>query len=335
MGLVTQVTRGLLDTYKAVNANYYAKQGEESSAEESTGKPLTLAAGTTIQLGAMTCTVRSLLGTGSFGRVYSCLEATSGSSVAVKFFGKGNLAVDQLAQQEAKMLAAAQGHGIVKILAYARWDGHAYIVMEQMLSNTYAVMRGRKQRGTAGVPLRQLQQWGRQLAAAVAHLHVKGVGHCDIKPENILVSSLEPNEICLADLSNARTFGPEGRCETLTTRTYRSPAQLLGLPFGLEDDLWSVGCVLHEWYTGAVLLPGQDDDEQMGLVVGLVGLPSPTLIADSNCHYFRSTPAGWTFAPPLRPVRAPAAALRPLLAGLLCYENRLTAAQLVQHPFWA
>ena len=75
----------------------------------------------------------------------------------------------------------------------------------------------------------------------------------------------------------------------------------------------------------------------MGLVVGLVGLPSPTLIADSNrrCHYFRSTPAGWTFAPPLRPVRAPVAALRPLLAGLLCYENRLTAAQLAQHPFWA
>lgn len=334
MGLVTQVTGGLLSTYKTINANYYANK-----CKEGTSIPLKLAFGEAIQLGGRDYTVRSLLGTGSFGRVYSCRETSSGSTVAIKFFGKGSLAVDQLAQQEAKMLAANQGPGIVRILAYARLDQHVGIVMEQMLSNTYTILQGRQKRGKAGVPLLQLQQWGQQLANAVAHLHANGVGHCDIKPENILVSPLVPNEICLADLSNARTFGPEGLCETLTTRHYRSPAQLLGLSFGLEDDLWSIGCVLHEWYTGAVLLPGQDDDEQLGLMVGLLGQPPASVIAamapDRCCQCFRSTPDGWVLTQALHPVRPLVAVLRPLLTRLLCYQNRLTAAQLAQHPFWA
>ena len=307
-----------------------------SSTEEC--KQLTLHYGDSLKLGFGDYTVGNLLGRGSFGCVFCLTESGgdggNGSSIAVKFFSK-HLA--EAAAHEVKLLHAGAGSRTVRMLHSGCISGHAFIAMEEMLVDMYDLQARLQTRGKAGFGLPSFCWLGRQLAAAVNALHEKNVLHGDIKPENILISHGKPYCLKLADLSNACLVHDGPVHGTRTSRNYRSPAQLLGLPFSLEDDLWSVGCVLHEWHTGAALLPGQDDDEQLGLVVGLLGLPSPALIADSNrrCHYFRSTPTGWTFAPPLQPVRAPAAALRPLLAGLLCYENRLTATQLAQHPFWS
>jgi serine/threonine protein kinase len=291
--------------------------------------------GTSLPLGFRTYTVLSRLGEGAFGCVYYCHDA-SGSKAAIKIF---HPTAEKAAMREAQLLTASQGDGMVRLLGCGRFRGHACIAMEEMLCDTYRVLTQQRTRGKAGLGLPSFRWLSRQLVAAVQGLHAKGVLHGDIKPENILISR-KPYHLKLADLSSARQVGPACIQGIRTTRPYRSPAQQLGLRYGTEDDMWGLACVLHELLTDTLLLEGRDDDEQLALTVGLLGLPSPALIgdmpADLREKFFRPTsPGAWAFAPSLRPVRAPVAALRPVLDGLLRYENRLTAAQLAQHPFWS
>ena len=130
-----------------------------------------------------------------------------------------------------------------------------------------------------------------------AGLHNQGLIHTDLKPENIVFlhplpySRQEENsprgrhnrhrsvslsdvatstEIRLIDFGNS-TYQESYHSRIVGTRHYRAPEVLLNLEWSFASDLWAVGCILMEAYTGHVLFAPKSDFEHLGMLETAIG----------------------------------------------------------------
>ncbi|CAB3411110.1 unnamed protein product [Caenorhabditis bovis] len=114
-----------------------------------------------------------------------------------------------------------------------------------------------------------------QLFAACAYLAHMKVVHLDIKPQNIILDN-EAGFLKLADFGNARrleTTEKKGNSYQVT-RFYRPPELLFGGEnFTPAIDLWSAACVSFEFFANRTLFKGKDTQDQLGLVVNVLGYP--------------------------------------------------------------
>lgn len=72
------------------------------------------------------------------------------------------------------------------------------------------------------------------------------------------------------------------------SRFYRSPEVVLRIPYTTKVDIWSLGCIIAELYTGEPLFPGNNEQELLEYMMEVKGIPSETLIERSRKkdHYF-------------------------------------------------
>ena len=90
----------------------------------------------------------------------------------------------------------------------------------------------------------------------------KGVIHCDLKPENILFTDNKCKQINIVDFGSS-CFGCETGYTYVQSRYYRSPEVVLGIPYNSQLDMWSVGCIVYELVSGAVLFPAENDESEL------------------------------------------------------------------------
>eukprot|EP00954_Amorphochlora_amoebiformis_P005591 440908-Amorphochlora_amoeboformis.AAC.2 len=114
--------------------------------------------------------------------------------------------------------------------------------------------------------------------------------HTDLKPENILLEvsdyTLEKwgsrkdyrvpvyDGIRLIDFGGA-TFEDDHHSRIINTRQYRSPEVILGLGWSYASDIWSIGCILAEFYTGDLLFKTHENMEHLALMEKIIGRPLP------------------------------------------------------------
>lgn len=116
-----------------------------------------------------------------------------------------------------------------------------------------------------------------QCLQAVCYMHSKGVVHRDLKPENILICDSGNIKIC--DLGLARRMEAE-MTGYLATRFYRAPEFMLTWRnYGTAVDVWSLGCILVELATGAILFPAADHITHIRMICELLGPPSESFVA--------------------------------------------------------
>ena len=92
----------------------------------------------------------------------------------------------------------------------------------------------------------------------------------------------------------------------IQSRYYRSPEIVLMKPYDQQIDVWSLGCLIHEIFTGTPLFPARTEQEQMAMLVAALGPPPPHLL---KVHYFTpstasaptTSPSRRTPQPPSRP----------------------------------
>jgi len=101
-------------------------------------------------------------------------------------------------------------------------------------------------------------------------LHHLRIIHCDLKPENILIKSYSRCEIKVIDLGSS-CFLTDNLCLYVQSRSYRAPEVILGLPYDQRIDIWSLGCILAELYTGEVLFPNEPVPMMLAQMIGIVG----------------------------------------------------------------
>jgi len=91
----------------------------------------------------------------------------------------------------------------------------------------------------------------RQCLIALNFVHSLGLVHSDVKPENILLCSYSRAKVKLIDFGSS-CYLTDRQSSYIQSRSYRAPEVVLGLPYDGKIDVWSLGCVVAEMYTGEV-----------------------------------------------------------------------------------
>jgi len=133
----------------------------------------------------------------------------------------------------------------------------------------------------------RLRHVAKQCLLTLECLHKRDVIHCDLKPENILISSLTACKIKVIDYGNAYLHHDQ-RCSYVQSRAYRAPEVVLGLAYDTKVDLWSLGCILMELFTGKLLFDNRSVQALLASHIAVLGAFPKRLLRDGSLtdHYF-------------------------------------------------
>ena len=222
--------------------------------------------------------VLGTLGKGGMGVVYRARDLTLDDIVALKVL-RGEMLKDdpthlERFKQEIKLARRITHRNVLRTHDFGEADGTPYISMEYLEGVTLKDLI--KNKGALPVPvgLRIAKQMGQGLEAA----HLQGVVHRDIKPQNMLILP-ETGELKIMDFGIARVQAVKSGDAGLTTAgtvmgtpDYMSPEQAQGLPADFRSDIYSLGIVLFEVFTGALPFTG---DTMMQIVLSHIRNPPP------------------------------------------------------------
>jgi serine/threonine protein kinase len=100
-------------------------------------------------------------------------------------------------------------------------------------------------------PLETIQRMMKQLLTAVDTMHGKMILHRDIKPDNILLDKEGNIKVADFGLAKKASFMQRRKSNTIVSLWYRAPEIVLGSDdYLLGVDIWSMGCIFAEFYTG-------------------------------------------------------------------------------------
>lgn len=188
------------------------------------------------------------LGAGGMGEVYAAQDSELGRPVAVKLVGRpeaGESSPVARFIQEAKAASALNHPNIVTIYEVIHADSRLAIVMELVDGMSLRELCG------SPLPVDRVLHIGQQIARALAAAHARGIVHCDIKPENLM---LRPDGfVKVLDFGLAQDLSSNASTSMVPAGTlrYMSPEQSRGEPASPASDVFCLGIVLYELTSGS------------------------------------------------------------------------------------
>ncbi|KAK4375302.1 hypothetical protein RND71_005979 [Anisodus tanguticus] len=216
------------------------------------------------------------IGQGTYSNVYKARDLKADKIVAmkkVKFVNMDPESVRFMAR-EICILRRLDHPNVMKLeaLVTSRISGSLYLVFEYMEHDLAGLAAAPGIKFTEP----QIKCYMQQLLWGLEHCHNRGVLHRDIKGSNLLIG--DNGVLKIGDFGLATSFQPNQK-QPLTSRVvtlwYRAPELLLGATeYGVAIDMWSVGCILAELFSGKPIMPGRTEVEQMHKIFKLCGSPS-------------------------------------------------------------
>ncbi|MDZ4834286.1 MAG: serine/threonine-protein kinase [Candidatus Melainabacteria bacterium] len=202
------------------------------------------------------------LGQGALGAVYLCRDVHLSKIVAVKCL---HMTTDETAvsfQQEARIASRLSHDNIVKTLDFGTSkSGRPFMVMEYFEGRSLEdlIEQNGKLSESAGLEIFL------QLCSSLQHLHTHKIFHRDLKPSNILVNFDKADvpitkliDFGLSKSTIQDRSGIEVQGRTIVgTPAYMSPDQVEGNTFDARSEIYSLGCVLYETFTGQPPFTGE------------------------------------------------------------------------------
>lgn len=130
--------------------------------------------------------------------------------------------------------------------------------------------------------LTRLSYITRQVLVALKFVHALGLVHSDVKPENILLGSYSRAKVKLIDFGSS-CYLTDRQSSYIQSRNYRAPEVVLGLPYDGKIDIWSLGCVVAEMYTGEVTFQNDSIVSMLSRIEAISGAFPRHLIAQGRC----------------------------------------------------
>ncbi|TQV98423.1 protein kinase lkh1 [Cordyceps javanica] len=337
--------------------------------------------------------VEKLLGQGTFGKVVKAYDMVRQEHVALKIIRSIQKYRDA-ARIELRVLQTLRSNDpenryrCIHPRDSFDYKGHICITMGLLDSSIFDFL---KANNFAPFPNSHIQSMAHQLLTSVAFLHDLKLVHTDLKPENILLHSatyqaftynrnipsvstatcrqvkqrrvlLKP-DICLIDFGSA-TFEDEYHSSVVSTRHYRAPEVILSLDWSYPCDIWSIGCILVELFTGDALFQTHENREHLAMMEAVCGRPiDRALVQRANkafksakpgtINYFKrlkleypvtdTTRASRRFVNNMKKLEDIIPPTNPFLSGFLDLlhkmfafdpNNRITAREALQHPWF-
>ncbi|MGH9683524.1 MAG: serine/threonine-protein kinase [Candidatus Acidiferrales bacterium] len=190
----------------------------------------------------------ALLGKGGMGEVYRAEDLTLAQTVALKFLPVG-LTQDEAARarfhQEVRLAREISHPNICRVFDIGEFDGRVFLSMEYVDGEDLASLLRR----IGQLPQSKGLEIARQTCAGLAAAHEHGVLHRDLKPGNIMLDGR--GRVRITDFGLA-AFAEDLEAEELRAGTpaYMAPEQLAGTEVTARSDIYSLGLVFYEIFTG-------------------------------------------------------------------------------------
>lgn len=226
-----------------------------------------------------------ICGKGVFSNVCKATDKNDSSPVAIKVM-RCNDMMKKAAEKEVDILerlnkADKQNKKhVIKMLRHFMYRGHLCLVFECMWDNLRVALK--KYTKDKGMSLQAVRAYTRQLLIALRHLHRCQFIHCDIKPDNILISAGH-NVVKICDLGSAMELTEVEPTPYLVSRFYRAPEIVLAAKYSFPLDIFAMGCTLFELFTGKILFKGKNNNDMMRLFMEVKGKLPNKLIKSGNC----------------------------------------------------
>ena len=190
----------------------------------------------------------ALLGKGGMGEVYRADDLTLGQAVALKFLPDEAAKDEGLLERfrnEVRIARRVSHPNVCRVYDVGDVDGHTFFTMEYVDGEDLASLLRRIGR----LPPDKALDIARQLCAGLSAAHTKGVLHRDLKPANIMLDGR--GQVVVTDFGLAGEVRHIPGAEVRSgTPAYMAPEQLEGKEVSTRSDIYSLGLVLYEVFTG-------------------------------------------------------------------------------------
>jgi len=190
----------------------------------------------------------SRLGKGGMGEVFRADDLILGQQVALKFLpegARGNISLLTRFYDEVRIARQISHKNVCRVYDIGEVDGQPYLSMEYIDGEDLGSLLRRIGR----LPSDKATEFARKMCAGVSAAHAQGVLHRDLKPGNIMIDA--KGELLITD------FGLAGIADQLEgaeirngTPAYMAPEQLTGKSVSVQSDIYALGLVLYEMFTG-------------------------------------------------------------------------------------
>ena len=189
-----------------------------------------------------------LLGRGGMGEVYRADDLKLAHPVALKFLAESlssNGPALARFHREVSVARQISHRHVCRVYDIGEHAGMHFLSMEYVRGEELSSLLKRIGR----LPLDKARETARQLCAGLAAIHAAGVLHRDLKPANVMID--QHGDVRITDFGVAAlATGVSGREAMIGTPMYMSPEQLSGGELTTRSDLYALGLVLYEAFTG-------------------------------------------------------------------------------------
>jgi glycogen synthase kinase 3 beta len=231
-----------------------------------------------------TYTATQIIGSGSFGVVYQATVSETTEVVAIKKVFQDK----RYKNRELSIMKDLSHPNVIKLRHYFYTPGdnpdEVYLncVMDYIPDTLSRLIRQYSKSKTQ-FPKIVVKLYAFQLLKALNYIHLLGICHRDIKPQNVLV---DPNThiLKLCDFGSAKKLiKGESNISYICSRYYRAPELIFGATdYNTQVDVWSTGCVIAEMILGCPVFPGESASDQLVEIIKILGTPNKNQILAMN-----------------------------------------------------
>lgn len=231
-----------------------------------------------------TYTATQIVGSGTFGVVYQATINETTEVVAIKKVFQDK----RYKNRELSIMKELSHPNVIKLRNYFYTPGdkedEVYLncVMDYIPDTLSRLIRQYSKSKTQ-FPKLMVKLYSFQLLKALNYIHMHGICHRDIKPQNVLI---DPNThlLKLCDFGSAKKLvKTEQNIYYICSRYYRAPELIFAATdYTTQVDVWSTGCVIAEMVLGYPIFPGESASDQLVEIIKILGTPSKKEILAMN-----------------------------------------------------
>lgn len=198
------------------------------------------------------------LGVGAFGRVLKAQHLSTGQFRAIKIIPKARIRDYISFQNELDILRTLDHPNIIRVFETFESDLECYLVAEYCAGGELF----QKLISSGHFDEAQAAFYIRQILSAVAFFHSRGICHKDLKPENTLLLSTDPNsDLKVIDFGLGQRVEEEELMHSAYGSPYYIAPEVIEGTYDKKADCWSVGVILYILLCGQPPFAGRNNEE--------------------------------------------------------------------------